>query len=98
MPPPSTLPQAASFTDDTSLPFVGCRVSIHAQIIRENQINWYFFLKDRALHNRGEFKDQVLNTLFAMAETDREKVFRTLRTVRIHIVDPRPYAVSLYSA
>ena len=61
MPPTSALPQGASFTDDTSLPFVGCRVSIHAQIIRENQINWYFFLKDRAPHNNGEFKDQVVN-------------------------------------
>jgi hypothetical protein len=92
------LSQAASFTDDTSLPRVGCRVSIQAQIIREHQINWYFFLRSRTPHDRGEFKDQVLNTFFAMAETDREKVFKTLRTVRIHIVDPRPYAVSLHDA
>jgi hypothetical protein len=98
MPPTSALPQAASFTDDTSLPFVGCRVSIHAQIIRENQINWYFFLKDRTPHNNGEFKDQVVNTFFGLAETDREKVFKTLRTVRIHIVDPRPYTIDINDA
>jgi hypothetical protein len=90
--------QAASFTDDTSLPRVGCRVSIHAQIIREHQINWYFFLKNRTPHNNGEFKEQVLDTFFALAETDREKVFKTLRTVRIHIVDPRPYTANLKDA
>jgi hypothetical protein len=59
-------------------------VSIHAQIIREHQIGWYFFLKDRTPHDRGEFKDEVLNTFFTLAESDREKVFKTLRTVRIH--------------
>jgi hypothetical protein len=90
--------QAASFTDDTSLPRAGCRVSIHAQIIREHHIHWYFFLKDRTPHDRGEFKDRVLNTFLAMAETDREKLFKTLRTVRIHIVDPRPYAVNIHEA
>jgi hypothetical protein len=96
--PQGGLPQAASYSDDTSLPRAGCRVSIHAQIIRENQINWYFFLKDRTPHNRGEFKEQVLNTFFAMTESDREKVFKTLRTVRIHIVDPRPYTVDLHDS
>jgi len=64
--PNAGAPQAASFTDDTSLPFVGCRVSIHAQIIRENQINWYFLLKDRTPHNNGEFKVQVVNTFFGL--------------------------------
>jgi hypothetical protein len=87
--------EAASFTDDTSLPWVGCRVSIHAQIIREHQISWYFFLKDRTPHNNGEFKDRVVSTFFAMAEADRERVFKTLRSVRIHIVDPRPYEARL---
>ena len=88
----------ASFTDDTSLPHAGFRVSIHAQIIREHRISWYFFLKDRTPHERGEFKDQVLNTFFALTETDREKVFKTLCTVRIHIVDPRPYTADLREA
>jgi hypothetical protein len=98
MSPRAALSQAASFTDDTSLPRAGCHVSIHAQIIREHQINWYFFLKDRTPHDRGEFKDQVVNAFFALAESDREKVFRTLRTVRLHIVDPRPYALPLHDA
>jgi hypothetical protein len=30
-----------------------------------------------------------------LAESDREKIFKTLRTVRIHIVDPRPYMVDV---
>jgi hypothetical protein len=66
--------QAASFTDDTSLPRAGCRVSIHAQIIREHRISWYFFLKDRAPHERGEFKNRVLHTFLALSEADRVKV------------------------
>ncbi len=98
MSPHGELIEAASFTDDTSLPRAGLRVSIHAQIIRQHRINWYFFLKDRTPHDRGEFKDQVLHTFFSLAETDREKVFKTLCTVRIHIVDPRPYAVNLHDA
>jgi hypothetical protein len=93
-----SLPQAASFTDDTSLPYAGCRVSIHAQIIREHKLGWYFFLKDHTPHNNGEFKDQAMDTFFTLAEADREKVFKTLRTVRIHIVDPRPYTVDLNEA
>src|ERR1700733_14718755 len=83
-------PHAASFTDDTSLPYAGWRVSIHAQIVREHQINWYFFLKNQTPHSDGEFKYHVLNTFFGLSEKDREQVFKTLRTVRIHIVDPRP--------
>ena len=65
---------------------------------REHLISWYFSLGERTPHDHGEFKGQVLNTFFALAETDREHVFKTLRTVRIHIVDPRPYTVGLDDA
>jgi hypothetical protein len=37
-------------------------------------------LIDASPHDRDEFKDQALNTFFALAESDREKVFKTLRT------------------
>ncbi len=97
MSPNRGLPQAASYTDDTSLPHAALHVSIHAQIIREHKISWYFFLKDKTPH-RGEFKTMALNTFLALSEIDRENVFKTLRTVRIHIVDPRPYTVDLHDA
>jgi hypothetical protein len=85
----------ASFTDDTSLPRVGYRVSIHAQIIRENPFNWYFFLKAKAGEGRGEFKQDALETFFSIAESDRRQIVKTMRNVRIHISDPRPYTASL---
>jgi len=87
--------QAASFKDDTSPPHVGCRGSIHAQVIRENPISWYFYLKARVPDGRGEFKEDALDTFFALAESDREQILKTLRTVRIHITDPRPYTLSI---
>jgi hypothetical protein len=86
---------AASFTDDTSLPRVGCRVSIHAQIITENPFNWYFFLKAKAAEGRGEFKRDAIATFFSIADTDRRHIIKTLRNVRIHITDPRPYSAHL---
>ncbi len=96
MSPSRGLVSAASYTDDTSLPFAGCRVSIHAQIIRELQINWFFFLKNHTPHVNSEFKDHAVTTFFGLSESDRENVFRTLRNVRIHIVDPRPYTLSFH--
>lgn len=86
---------AASFTDDTSLPRAGGRVSIHAQVIRENPFNWYFFLKNKAAEGRGEFKRDAIETFFAIAEADRQQIIKTLRNVRIHITDPRPYTAHL---
>lgn len=91
-------PYAVSFTDDTSLPHVGWTVSIHAQVVREHRIDWYFFMKNRAPHGRGEFKNAVVNTFFSLTECERERAFRTLRSVRIHIVDPRAYMPVLLQA
>jgi hypothetical protein len=86
---------AASYTDDTSLPYAGFRVSIHAQIIPENPYNWYFFLKSKASEGWGEFKRDAIETFFSIAEIDRQQIFKTLRNVKIHITDPRPYTAHL---
>lgn len=96
MAPNRGLLSAASYTDDTSLPYAGCRVSIHAQVIREHQINWFFSLKNQTPHRDGEFKHHVVSTFFGLTEAERETIFKTLRTVRIHIVDPRPYTLGFH--
>jgi hypothetical protein len=86
---------AASFTDDTSLPYAPLHVSIHAQIIKEDTHNWYFHLRHLALNGQAEFKEQAMRMFFGLPESDRDRIFRSLRRARIHITDPRPYAIDL---
>ena len=86
---------AASFTDDTSLPYAPLHVSIHAQIIKEDTHNWYFHLRHLALNGQAEFKEQATRMFFGLPESNRDKIFRSLRRARIHITDPRPYAIDL---
>jgi hypothetical protein len=92
---PALAASAASFTDDTSLPRAGFRVSIHAQVIPDKTFNWYFFLKAKAAEGRREFKQDAIETFFALPESDRQKIVKTMRDVRIHITDPRPYTAHL---
>jgi hypothetical protein len=88
-------PQAVSFTDDTSLPYASFPVSIHAQVIREQPLSWYFYLKARVPDGKGEFKEDALRTFIALAESERQQILKTLRMVRIHITDPRPYSTHI---
>ena len=90
--------QAASFSDDTSLPRVDYHVSIQAQVLREHPYNWYFFLKSKAPQGQREFKIEAIETFFAISEADRQSIFKTLKRVRIHIVDPRPYTTAVEEA
>jgi hypothetical protein len=83
---------AVSFTDETSLPFAELHVSIHAQILRDDTHSWYFELRRLAQNGQAEFKSQAVRIFFELSADKREKVFRTLRRARIHIMDPRPYA------
>jgi hypothetical protein len=85
-------PDAVSFTDDTSLPGAGAKVSIHAQVIRELPLDWFYTLLQRALNHGGELKSKViLKVFFNLPEYQRRRVLATLKAVRIHITDPRPY-------
>lgn len=86
-------PSALSFTDDTSLPNASAKVSIHAQVIRELPLDWFYTLLHRAPVRTGELKSNtVVQVFFALAAFERRAIFRTLKTVRIHITDPRPYS------
>jgi hypothetical protein len=85
-------PDALSFTDDTSLPNVGAKVSIHAQVIRELPLDWYYALLRRAPSHTGELKSTVIvEVFFTLPESERRRVLGTLKAVRIHVTDPRPY-------
>lgn len=85
-------PDAISFTDDTSLPNSGAKVSIHAQVIRELPLDWFYALLRRAPSQAGELKSTVIvEVFFALSDIERRRVLSTLKTTRIHITDPRPY-------
>ncbi len=68
------------------------KVSIHAQVIRELPFDWFYTLRQRAPSSAGELKSTaIVEVFFALPEYERLKIWLTLKTVRIHISDPRPY-------
>lgn len=85
-----------SYTDDTSLDSRttdGFKVSIHADVIRERPLDWYFELLRMFPDILSELKSTtVLNSYFALDRFLRAKVNASLRFVRLNITDPRPYA------
>ena len=86
---------AISFTDDTSLDTrktAGSKVSIHCQVLRERPLDWHYSLRWRAPHNPGELKSGDVTAVFlSLSEAERRNIFCTLKSVRVHITDPRPY-------
>jgi len=88
-----------SFTDGTSLPRVGCKVSIQAQILSDEPMPWFRVVAQRIPDHWGEPKSILGdNVFFSMSERERREILRTLRRVRIHITDPRTYYDALESA
>lgn len=85
----------ASFSDDTSLPFTVLRVSINGQVIKENPIDWFYSLRSFCRDAQGEIKRKAVEIFFALTPLNRELLFRTLRKVRIHISDARPYVAGI---
>jgi hypothetical protein len=86
---------AVSFTDDTSLDTRTTnneKVSIHAEIVREKPLDWYIKLISLYPGIKGELKSSsVTDCFFSLADTERNRLIGTLKFVRIHIADPRPY-------
>jgi hypothetical protein len=86
---------AVSFTDDTSLDSRTTnneKVSVHAEIVREKPLDWYIKLVSLYPDIKGELKSSsVTDCFFSLAETERNRLISTLKFVRIHIADPRPY-------
>src|SRR5436190_12509079 len=88
-------PEAISFTDDTSLDTrqtAGSKVSIHCQVLREHPLDWYYSLRWLSPNTPAELKSGDMTALFfSLGETQRRKIFGTLKRVRANITDPRPY-------
>jgi hypothetical protein len=92
-------PDAVSFTDDTSLPNVGCKVSIHAQVIRELSLDWYYRLLQRVTAHQDELKSSVVGEVFfSLSDFEQRSILGTLKDTRIHITDPRLYIARVEDA
>jgi hypothetical protein len=89
---------AASFTDDTSVPNAALRVSINGQVIKEHPLYWFYRLRSLCGLVGGEIKERAVKTFFGLPLLNRKSLFRTLRKVRIYIVDARPYVAGIADA
>lgn len=92
---PFLLDRAASFVDDTSSNLArasGHRVSIHAQVLGECALEWFYRLLNLVPNDGRELKSDVLaRAYFLLPANEQEVLLRTLRMVCVHISDPRPY-------
>ncbi len=83
----------ASFTDDSSPDSRrprGTKVSIHAQVLREQPLDWFYKLISYFPDAPGELKaDRILAVFRALPEWVQQTVWSGLAGVRIHISDPR---------
>jgi hypothetical protein len=90
---------AVSFNDDTSPDSRrtdGQRLSINAQVMPGNSLDWYFRILQACESIRGELKSN--DVWLRLQELDGEcrlLIWNGLSKVRIHMVDPRPYKASL---
>ena len=67
-------------------------MSIHAEVIPEYPLDWFTFLRNRAPASGLEIKSsRIIDLFFGLTEHDRRRVITTLKSVRIHITDPRLY-------
>src|SRR5260370_26871958 len=82
-----------SFSDDTSLPHQGCKVAMQGEAAAGAPLDWYHDLLKHgpALIGKEVKSSDIIGPFFELPEQDRRRLFLTLKTVRIHITDPRPY-------
>ncbi len=94
-------PDAVSFNDVGSpdgRQTSGLKVHINAQVVRVEELNWYYKLLQLCPDIPGELKSAVVLSRFdALPITRQAEIWTTLSKVSIHIVDPRPYKARLDS-
>src|SRR5262245_22558424 len=87
--------EAVSFTDDTSPDTRNSKkrnVSIHAQVRRDQKLDWYYDFLSLCQRERGELKSEKIRAIYASLPAPRRtKLWETLQEVRINIADPLPY-------
>lgn len=86
---------AISFTDDTS-PNLRSepdrRVSIHAQVIREKPLDWYYDILKMNQDISGELKsEQVMANFSNSPRLVQERIWAGMKTVRLSVVDTLPH-------
>jgi hypothetical protein len=88
-------PDAVSFNDVGSPDgrhTSGLKVHIDAQVVRVEDLNWYYKLLQLCPDIPGELKSKVVSARFdELPFMSRAEIWTTLGKVLIHIVDPRPY-------
>lgn len=90
---------AVSFTDDTSPDLrqePERRVSIHAQVIRSENLSWYYTLLGLYRDINGELKsEKILANFPNLPKYKQDSVWEGLKKVRINIVDTFPHQAPL---
>jgi len=94
-------PDAVSFNDvgspDGRLTS-GLKVHINAQVVRVEDLNWYYKLLQLCPGIPGELKSTVVGERFDNLQfMTRAEIWTTLGKVYIHVVDPRPYKADIDS-
>jgi hypothetical protein len=86
---------AVTFTDDTSPNLQNepeRRVSIHAQVVRSDELGWFFEILSLYRDIAGELKsDKVLANFPNLPKSKQGYIWEGLKNVRIHVVDTLPY-------
>ena len=87
--------QLSRFTDETSLDTRktrGLKVPVYATVPLDSTVGWYHDLRAHFPNVAGEVKSAHVLAGFEDLPSDlRERVWKGLRAVGIHISDPRPY-------
>src|SRR5262249_19883560 len=86
--------EAISFTDDTSPNLSRARqrpVSIHATVIKEKSLAWYYEFLRLVPRIAEELKsNHILQSYEGLSRDQKHRIWSTLKDVHIHIADALP--------
>lgn len=89
----------ASFSDETKTEgrlSMGFRASIVAQVLPDARLDWYYALLPYVRFEQGEIKSDVVVERFRDLPSEFQRRIRAeISTIRIHIFDPRPFALEV---